>query len=398
MVKKSNTNNLILIINPGSSSRKYAIYDGRKLVMSLHFEYENQKVICTLTDANGKKRLLDKTFLDFDSTAFAIRDILDEEGVLGRNEKFAAILARVVAPGDYFTADHLVEEECFKQLEVAKRRAPLHVPVVAKEIEQFVKFFEDVPVIAISDSAFHANKPAVAKFYAINADLADEHEIKRYGYHGLSVGSVVEYMKSQKILPKKLVVCHIGSGTSVTAVLNGVSVENSMGYSPLEGAVMSTRAGDIDTAAAMAVKQVMKFDDEELKSYLNKKSGLFGLSGETNDMREIIDFMKKGDVRAKFAYDLFIYRLQTLIGKMAAVMDGVDALVFTATIGERNAMIRSDIMKKLDYLGLEIDADLNNGKMSGRHTNIASGKKPVYVISTDEFEEMLRRAEILLKK
>ena len=388
---------LILITNPGSSSRKYAIYSGDELVASLHFEFENKVVICTVKTADGSKKQLDITFPDLSSTVSAIEDILKTEHILSDGQQFDAILARVAAPGDYFAADHIVDENCLKQLEIAKKRAPLHVPVVAGEIDQFVKTFKGIPVITISDSAFHATKPAVAKYYAIDTDLADKENIKRYGYHGLSMGSIVEYMKDHEILPEKLIVCHIGSGTSITAIKDGLSIENSMGYSPLEGAVMSTRTGNIDAAAALAIKKNLNFtSDEELELYLNKKAGLFGLSGQTDDMREIIDLKNQGDKRANFAYDLYMYRLQTLIGHMSAALGGVDAIVFTATIGERSAPVRSNVVEKLGYLGLALDEDLNTSELHERHTNIAKGKKPIYVIRTDEFEEMLRRASLLL--
>lgn len=388
---------LILITNPGSSSRKYALYQGQDLLASLHFEFENKSVICTIKTADGTKKQLDQTFPDLNSTVSAIQSILTSEKLLSPDQKLDAILARVAAPGDFFAEDHLVDDNYLKQLEIAKQRAPLHVPVVAGEIDQFVKTFQGTPVIAISDSAFHATKPPVARYYAIDTALANDHQIKRYGYHGLSVGSIVEYMRKVDILPEKLIICHIGSGTSVSAVKNGAPVENSMGYSPLEGAVMSTRSGNIDLAAALAIKKHQNLSsDQDLELYLNKQSGLKGLSGQTDDMREIIDLKNQGDERADFAFDLFIYRLQSLIGQAAASLDGVDALVFTATIGERNAEIRAKITEKLSYLGFSLDPAKNTAEMPNRHTNIAKTKKPLFVIRTDEFEEMLRRATLVL--
>lgn len=388
---------LILITNPGSSSRKYALYQGTNLLASLHFEFENKVVICTLKTADGTKKQLDQTFEDLTSTVSAIQSILTKENLLQSGQKLDAILARVAAPGDFFAKDHLVDDNYLKQLEIAKARAPLHVPVVAGEIAEFVKSFAGTPVIAISDSAFHAEKPILARYYAFDTELADQHQIKRYGYHGLSVGSIVQYLKKIDLLPEKLIVCHIGSGTSVSAVKDGQPIENSMGYSPLEGAIMSTRSGNIDLAAALAIKKAQNFtSDQEIELYLNKQAGLKGLSGQTDDMREVIDLKNQGDERADLAFNLYIYRLQALIGQMAASMDGADAIVFTATIGERNAEIRAKITEKLNYLGFSLDNHKNTAEMPDRHTNIAKGKKPLYVIRTDEFEEMLRRATIVL--
>lgn len=389
---------LMLITNPGSSSRKYALYRGAELVAALHFEFENKEVICTLKKADGTKKRLEKTFKELGETVGAIEGILKEEKLLGAGEKLDAILARVAAPGDYFSADHLVDENCLKQLEIAKKRAPLHVPVVAGEIDQLVKTFKGVPVLEISDSAFHAGRPEVAKYYAFDTEVAKEFNIKKYGFHGLSVGAIVEYMKKKGNLPEKLIVCHVGSGTSVTAVLNGHSVENSMGYSPLEGAMMSTRVGSMDAAAALALKKALKMEkDEELELYLNKKAGLLGVSGQSDDMREILDLRQQGDEKAELAFNLYIYRLQNSIGQMAAAMNGVDAIVFTATIGERSAPVRAAVAEKLGYLGFELSREKNEAEMPNRCTEIGvKGAKPLYVIRTDEFEEMVRRAEVVL--
>ncbi len=389
---------LILITNPGSSSRKYALYREDEFLCSLHFEFENKKVICTLKSSDGSKKKLKQDFKSLSNTVSHLNEILTEEGYLGGVSKIDAILARIVATGDYFTEDHLVDEECLKMLEIAKKRTPLHVPVVANEIESFVKVFKGTPVIAISDSSFHADRPNLMKYYAIDTELADKAEIKRYGAHGLSVGSIVNYMKEQEILPGKLIVCHLGSGSSVTAVFEGKSLDTTMGYTPLEGVMMSTRSGSIDPAAALAIKRAKKFtDDEDLEQYLNKKCGLLGVSGQTDDMREIIRLRDEGDDRGTFAHAMFVYRIQMAIGQMAASLGGVDAIVFTATIGERSDEIRRMISQKLSYLGFALDDSKNVDEMPERHTDIsAEGSKPIWVIRTDEFEEMIRRAKLIL--
>lgn len=389
---------LILITNPGSSSRKYALYREDELLCSLHFEFEKKKVVCTLKRADGTKKKISTDFKDLTETVGILNQILTEEGYLGGVSKIDAILARIVATGEYFTRDHLVDKECLKNLEIAKKRTPLHVPVVANEIEAFVKEFKGTPVIAISDSAFHADRPDLMKYYAIDKDLADKAEIKRYGAHGLSVGSIVKYMEKEKILPEKLIVCHLGSGSSITAVYNGKSHDTTMGYTPLEGVMMSTRTGSIDAAAALAIKRALKIkDDEELEEYLNKKCGLLGVSGSTDDMREIIRLRDEGDDRGTFAHALFVYRIQSAIGQMAASLGGVDAIVYTATIGERSDEIRKCVSQKLSYLGFELDNEKNESELENRHENIATkNSKPIYVIRTDEFEEMIRRAKVVL--
>lgn len=390
---------LILITNPGSSSRKYALYRDQEFLCALHFEYEKEKVICTLKRANDTKKKLEQDFKMLTTTVSHINEILTEEGYLDENTKIDVVLARVAAPGTYFTEDHIVDEEYLRELEVAKKKAPLHVPVVAGEIEHFVKAFQGTPILSISDSAFHNDKIDVAKYYAFDTEIADKADIKKYGYHGLSVGSIVKYMESQDILPEKLIVCHIGSGSSVTAVFQGKCYDTTMGYTPLEGVMMSTRCGNMDPAAAMALKRTLDLNDEDFEKYLNKECGLKGVSGKTDDMRVIIEDENNGDKRAHFAHEMYAYRIRQEIGRMAASMNGVDAIVMTATIGERSKEDRELICNELEYIGFSMDDAKNKGDFSNRHTNIAAeGSKPIWVIRTDEFEEMIRKAVILLEK
>ncbi len=388
-----------LVTNPGSSSRKYALYRDDELVCSLHFETEDGKVVCTLKKADGTKEKLTEGFERLADTVAYVKQILTDEGYLDKNNVLTAILARVASTGDYFAADHVVDDDCLKQLEAAKKRAPLHVPVVAAEIEECVKTFAGTPVITISDSGFHNTRDEVHTFYAIDPELAKKAEIKRYGYHGLSMGSISEYLKSTGIIEPKVIACHIGSGSSVTAMQDGKSFDTTMGYTPLEGVMMATRCGDIDPTAAMAIGRELSIEGEELEQYLNKECGLKGVTGETDDMREVLSLRDDGDPRAKLAYEMYIYRIQRAIGQMAAALQGIDALVFTATIGERNSEIRRDIVAGLGYLGFKIDDTRNaDGIQDGeRHCRIsAEDSKPIYVILTDETGEMIRRAKLLL--
>ncbi len=389
---------LILITNPGSSSRKYALYKGQELLCSLHFEFEGKQIVCALKRADGSKKNIKVEFKSLTSCVANLSGILTEEGYLGGVSKLDVILARVVAPGEFFSHDHLVDEKVLKELEEAKKKAPLHVPAVAGEIEHLVKSFKGVPVITITDSGFHNDRPDLMKYYAFDMELADKYGIKRWGYHGLSVGSVVNYMKEQEILPQKLIVCHLGSGSSVTAVFEGKSLDTSMGYTPLEGMMMATRAGSMDAVAALALKRALKYESEEsLEKYLNKECGLLGVSGQSDDMRDILRLRDEGDKRGTFAHALYVYMLQRAIGQMAAALGGVDALVFTATIGERSDEIRRVTTQKLAYLGLALDEEKNIAEMQEHHMNIAAdGSKPVWIIHTNEAEEMIRRGLAVL--
>ena len=395
-----NKDRLILITNPGSSSRKYALYRGNDFLCALHFEFEGEKIVYTLKKADGSKNKKDTELRNLFEIVNILEKTLTDEGYLNESTKLDAILARVAAPGSYFAADHVVDEECLVQLEIAKERAPLHAPVIASEIEQLKKTFNETLIIEISDSAFHNERSDVAKAYAIDTELAEKYDIKRWGYHGLSVGSIVRLMKNEGILPEKVVVCHIGSGASITAVKDGKSADTTMGYSPLEGLMMATRAGSMDVAAALAIKRELNMQsDDELEKYLNKKCGLLGVSGKSDDMREIIKGCADGDKRAELARALYVLTLRRAIGQMAASMAGVDAIVFTATIGERSDEIRRLVAESLSYLGFNLDYDKNAKDMDERVVNIATeNSKPIYVIKTDESDEMIVRANELLSK
>ncbi len=395
-----NKDRLILITNPGSSSRKYALYRGNDFLCALHFEFEGEKIVYTLKKADGTKNKKETELKKLSLVVNSLEKILDDEGYLDESTKLDAILARVAAPGSYFAADHIVDEECMNQLDIAKERAPLHAPVIADEIEQLKKTFKETMIIAISDSEFHNDRPEVAKSYAIDTDLAKKYDIQRWGYHGLSVGSIVRFMKKENILPEKMIVCHIGSGASITAVQNGKSADTTMGYSPLEGLMMATRAGSMDVAAALAIKRELKMQsDDELEKYLNKKCGLLGVSGRSDDMREVIKGCNEGDERAKLARELYVLTLRRAIGQMAASMAGVDAIVFTATIGERSDEIRRLVGESLSYLGFNLDVEKNSEDIMGRMNNVAQeDSKPIYVIKTNESDEMITRANELMNK
>ncbi|MBR0482535.1 hypothetical protein IJJ54_00210 [Candidatus Saccharibacteria bacterium] len=390
---------LILITNPGSASRKYALYDGDELMAQLHFEYEGKMVVCTINDVDDGKKKIKPPISDLNEAITALPKILNDEQYVTSQHKLSAVVVRIVAPGDYFTQDHVVDDEYMTQLKEAEKRNPIHVPTTANEIRGIRKNFAGVKIISVSDSAFHWEKPDTMKYYSFDMELADKFEIKRYGYHGLSYAFISRYLKEHDILPEKLIVMHLGSGSSVSAILNGKAMDNSMGYTPLEGVAMSTRVGTIDVAAALAIKKALQLKtDEEFLLYLNKQCGLLGLSGISDDMREIIQKRDEGDLRASLAHSIFVYRIQSYIGQMAAALGGADALVFAGTIGERNDEIRHFISQKLAYLGFRLDADKNHApEFTERHALISSeDSKPVYVVQTDETEEMIYRAQAFI--
>lgn len=393
------SDSLILVVNPGSSSRKYALYKNDRLFAVANFEYENSKVIGKVEYA-GQKHFSNYDDVDLGSVCRYVLPLFRQHDILSETDKLTAIGVRVVAPAMRFTKDELITDELIAALEALQRKAPLHITTALAEIKQVRSYFENTPMIAISDTAFHVDKNNEAWFYGFDVELADKLEIKRYGYHGISVGSVVNYLTKRNELSEKTIICHLGSGSSLTAVLNGKSNDTTMGYSPLEGLMMATRSGSIDVSAGLAIKHELGLSDEELESYLNKKSGLIGVSGTSNDIRTLISLEESGDERAKLALDLFVYRVQLAIGQMAGSMDGVDKIVFTGTVGERSNIIRGRILAKLGYLGFTRDKDLDEATFEPKDPALitTTNSKPAIVVSTDEAEEIARRVEQFIKK
>jgi len=382
------------VVNPGSASRKYALFSDGVLRASVYFEYINEVVSGKINYLNVEQSI-DCEGLSLGEVVKLVVPKLIEVGAISSQKDISVIGIRLVAPSQKFMRDELVTDGTLAMLEKIEQVAPLHVSTVLAEIKQLRKFLSDTPIVTVSDSAFHETKPTLAWSYAIDTELADRLGIKRYGYHGISVGSVVRRLKETDIIKPKTIVCHLGSGSSVTAVYNGDSYDNTMGYSPLEGLMMATRSGNIDPAAVMTIKRELRLNDNEIENYLNTKCGLLGVSGSSNDIRKLLESEEKGDERASLALELFVYKIQQAIGQMSASLGGVDCLVFTGTVGERSYVIRARILEKLVFLGFHLDNNLNNQAFEPKDiANIATPtSKPVYVVSTNEALEIATRAE-----
>lgn len=383
---------LILIANPGSASRKYALFEGKHERADLYFEWEHDNVVCTL-HRDGQHHVVHTELHDISEAAGHIVDILRDKGVLRADEQIKKIGLRVVAPSSYFLEDRLVDDEMVARLETIKPRAPIHVAATLAELTMLRSQFEGTPIVGVSDSAFHATKPDYAWNYGISLEDADRFEIKRFGYHGLSAAAVVRELEENGKLPPKLIVCHLGSGVSVTAIYDGKSIDTTMGYSPLEGVVMSTRSGSIDHTAVRALKDACRFDDDAAEDYLNNHSGLLGLGG-SSDIRELLKREESGDNKARLALATYTYSVRKAFGQMAAALDGVDALVFTGTVGERSAPIRKRIIERLRHLDLILDDEANHDCQTPEKLTAISRlahSKPVFVIPAYEAAEIARR-------
>ena len=389
---------LVLAANPGSASRKYALYQGGKFLASLHFEHEDGQIVCTLMTPQKTERI-DSPTNHLETAPEYLLATFKQAGIKV-NTGFNCIGLRVVAPTAQFLHDHLLDNTAINKLKTLQRYVPLHIHATLQEAEVLKRCFTTIPIVAISDSAFHITKPDYAWNYAIPLDDADRLDIKRFGYHGISLAANVRILTEAKKLPAKLVVCHLGSGASVTAVLNGQSVDNTMGFSPLEGLMMATRSGSVDLLAINALQKELKLTMKDIDDYLNKRSGLLGVSGLTSDIRELLEAEAGGHYRAGLALRMYVHRVQQAIGQMVAALGGIDALVFTGTVGCRSFPVRQRIVDGLDYLGLAVDLAKNERAIeptSLQNISPKSRHKPVFVITTDENYEIATRAASFIK-
>ena len=397
-----------LIVNPGSASKKYAIYEGDKEIAFIHLETK-EKGFCSNLKYSDKTETVDLSAKDYDKSLVYIFNFLKEKGIILNKEEISGIGMRIVAPGISFQKNGLIDKEYIKQLYEAKKKAPLHLEAEIEEIERLRKFFglpvkglfgqgNNIKMIGISDSAFHIDMPEKAKKYAIPLELAKKYEIYRYGYHGISIRSILNKIKSKEQLPGRMVVCHIGGGVSITAIKDGKSIDTSMGFTPLEGVVMANRVGDIDSGALIYMSEVLRMDGKKLRQYLNKECGLMGLSGgKSADVRDLLKFESEGDNDAKLALDIYAYRIQKQIGSYAVALGGIDRIIFSGTVGERSFKMRKRICDGLNFLGVKLDENINNiteGK-DGVVSSIDS-KVKIEVVKTDEMKDLSEETRVFL--
>ncbi|MCL2371123.1 hypothetical protein FWC63_00020 [Candidatus Saccharibacteria bacterium] len=385
--------NSILVLNPGSSSRKYAFYEDGVEILTLHFEPEEGEFVCTV-EKNGTKDKTSVKMKKINDAIGLVPEILEDNGV--KIDSSLMIAVRLVGPTDYFAENHLVDDEFMKKLEGVADIAPLHVPVTLAEIKDAREIFENVRMVAISDSRFHRTQPETQEYYAIPRKTADEFGVKRFGYHGISVSAAVRKMQSEDLLPSRAVVCHIGSGASITAVKDGKSWGNSMGVTPLDGIMMATRAGSIDPSALLVLQRELGLKPLELEKYLNKECGLKGVAGD-DDLRNVQKLAEDGDKEAQFALELYKQKIVEGIARMAAVLGGIDAVVFTATIGERATDMRAAIIEGISFLGFEADEGKNALGLDGKQVAdvAAEGGKPILIVKTNEATEIALQAGLM---
>lgn len=396
----------VLVINCGSSSLKYQLID-----------MENESVLAkglcerigidgrlTYQPAGGEKEISEKAMPTHTEAIQFVIDALTNEktGVVKSLSEIGAVGHRIVHGGEKFASSVVITEEVKKAVEECNDLAPLHNPANLIGVEACEKLMPGTPMVAVFDTAFHQTMPEKAYMYGLPYEYYEKYKVRRYGFHGTSHSYVSK--KAAEVMGKaydevKTIVCHLGNGASVSAVLNGKSVDTSMGLTPLEGLVMGTRSGDIDPAIMEFIAQKENLDIEGIMNVLNKKSGVFGLSGEiSSDFRDLTGAMAEGDKKAKIALEVFAYRVAKYIGAYAAAMNGVDDIVFTAGIGENVSYVREQVCSYLGYLGVELDPDANE-KFRGEQGEITKPgcKVRVFVIPTNEELAIARETLALVK-
>ncbi|HBM45360.1 MAG: Acetate kinase [Parcubacteria group bacterium GW2011_GWF2_38_76] len=386
----------ILIINPGSASKKYSFYIGDKEVFVAHFETENGGFVVTWKKGGTEEKEIINEF-DFKKSATLLLARIKKEGFIIEDSEIDSIGFRTVAPGNYFLKTQIITDEFLDQLSLAEDRATLHVSGLHVELREISKLLPDVKKNSVSDSTFYKDRPDCSKNYGIPYSLATELEMFRFGYHGISASSVVRRVTGVVgKLPRKMIICHLGSGVSIIGVKDGKGVDASMGFTPLEGIMMSTRVGNIDPGAIIHLIKNKGFSPDELNIFLNKKCGLLGLSEISDDMRELIKKEAEGDIGAKRAIDTFVYQIKKQIGSLIAVLGGIDGLIFTATMGERSNIIREKVCDGLGGLGIKINKAKNNDTI-GKDGLINENDSSVIVavVKTDEMKEIFEEIKNL---
>ena len=393
----TNITKIFLVLNSGSSSEKFSLYEGEDEVCSLYFEgieeKGKKKFICTITRADGSEEVVDKKWDTLNVAFKEAKAIFEKEGFINDAHPLDGILVRVVAAGKYFSANHIVDKKTFEELEKVKVTNPLHVPGTERGIKNAKETFPDVPVLIMSDSEALTADSRRDTLYALPKEVIEEFDLGRWGAHGASYGYMMSRIPELGLLEKKMIVCHLGSGCSITALIDGKPAYTSMGETPLEGLMSSTRTGSIDPTIGALLGE--KLGAAEAIKLMNKQSGLQAMAG-SNDMREIIAGAEDDNADAAAAFDLFIDGVVGKIGEFAAKMGGVDAIVFTATIGERSIPVRSAVISKLEFMGFKLKNDIKIDKSAG-YANVAEDEsKPVYVIPTNEAAYMIKKASELL--
>ena len=396
----------ILVLNCGSSSIKYKLYnmdDESVLAQGGVERIGLDNAFLKLTLPNGEKTKLMHDMPDHkEGVNFVFQTLLSPEyGAIKSLDEIDAVGHRIVQGGDLFEKSCIVTKEVEDGIESLCDLAPVHNAGHLKGLRAVDALMPTTPQVVVFDNAFHSTMPDYAYLYAVPYELYTKYHVRRYGFHGTShryVSHRVCEILGTDINKQKIITCHIGNGASVAAVLSGKVVDTSMGLTPLAGVMMGSRSGDIDPSAVTFIMEKLGKKPQEMADYLNKESGVLGISGVSSDMRDVEKAAKEGNEKAILALTMYDYRIKKYIGAYAAVMNGVDTIVFTAGVGENQASMREGVCEGLDYLGVKLDKELNN-TVHGTETVISTpdSRVKVVVVPTDEEIVIARDTKALVE-
>ena len=382
----------ILVLNCGSSSIKYKLFDMTTKEVLAQGGIEKIGLpdsFLKFTLPNGEKKILEKNIPEHTAgIEFILNTLVSEEyGAIKSLEEINAVGHRMVHGGEKFAKSVLLDQEVLDAFIACNDLAPLHNPANLKGVNAVTAILPNVPQVGVFDTAFHQTMPDYAYMYAVPYELYKKYGVRRYGFHGTSHRYVSKRACEFLGLPvegTKIITCHVGNGGSITAVKDGKSVDTSMGMTPLEGLMMGTRSGDIDGGAVTYIMEKEGLDAAGISNLLNKKSGVMGIFGKSSDMRDLENAVSQGDEQATLAENMYFYRIKKYIGAYAAALGGVDVVVFTGCVGENQASARWGACSGLEYMGIKIDAEKN--KVRGEEAIISTddSKVKVVVIPTDE--------------
>ena len=383
----------ILVINAGSSSLKYQLFDMEKETVLAKGNCQRIGIKGSfITHKYGSNST--KIEIELKNHDEAMQKVLSlltsgEFGVIKSLNEISAVGHRVLHGGEIYKDSVLVTDEVMKNLELLKPLGPLHMPANISGIVACQKILPSAPQVAVFDTAFHANMPKEAFLYAIPYEAYEDWRIRRYGFHGTShkfVSGEAAKLLGKNLEDAKIITVHLGNGSSVAAVSGGHSIDTSMGFTPLEGLIMGTRSGDVDASVVSFIAEKLGLKGDEIAQYFNKKCGALGISGVSSDMMDINEASENGNERAKLVVPMMAHRIKKYIGAYAALLNGVDAIVFTGGIGENQADLRELSLSNMEYLGVEFDKEKNNNLPRGTVEEISkpNSRVKVFRIPTDE--------------
>ncbi len=386
----------ILVLNCGSSSIKYQLFDMETKSVLAKGGIEKiglEGSFLKLTQPDGEKVTLTKDIPEHTTGVRFIISVLtgEEYGVIKSINEIDAVGHRMVHGGEKFSSSVLLTDEVMKDFEACSELAPLHNPANIKGVNAVKDIAPNMPQVGVFDTSFHQTLPDYAYIYGVPYELYEKYGIRRYGFHGTSHRYITKRVcEILGVTPedKKIITCHIGNGGSIAAVKNGKCVDTTMGLTPLEGLMMGTRSGDIDPGAIPFIMEKLQLDGKGLSDLLNKKSGVMGVSGVSSDMREVEAAAKAGNKRAELANTIYFYRIKKYIGAYAAAMGGVDIIVFAGGVGENQAPCREASLEGLEFIGVELDKELNK-KSRGEEVVLSTPESKVKVVLVPTDEELM---------